>query len=160
MVVEGWMVPFSSAAATVTGLITEPGSYWVVSAALLVPTTTSPVSGSVTTLAIASTSPVPGLVTMAMPPLASVARTWLARAVSASYWISRSRVSVRVWPGTAGTRLWSPTAMVSPWGFFSRVSLPGVPVSIWSYSDSRPEVPLLSTSTAPSSDRAEVPAGR
>ena len=140
--------------------MTEPGSYWVVRAALLVPITTSPVSGSVTTLAMARTSPVPGLVTMAMPPLASLARTWSASAVSASYWIARSMVRVRFCPGTAATRLWSPTAIVSPFGFFSRVSLPGVPVRSWSYSDSRPDMPLLSTSTAPSIERPEVPAGR
>ena len=85
--------------------MTEPGSYTVVRAALLVLGATCLVVGSWETSAMARISPVDGFDTMAMPPLALAACTCSARICSVWYCIDRSIVSTMSSPLTAGNQL-------------------------------------------------------
>ncbi len=157
--VSGFTRPSSIAADAVITLLTEPGSNTAVSASFALDTTGWPVSGSMSTLAIASTSPVRGSWMIARAPRAPTAATCRSSACSVANCNERSIVSTTSSPGCAGSTLWRPTGIVRPCASRSRTSRPGAPASRASYSPSTPDTPLLSMSTRPTIERASSPEG-
>ncbi|MEZ5140911.1 MAG: hypothetical protein R2726_00080 [Acidimicrobiales bacterium] len=157
--VSGVTLPSSMAPAAATSFITEPGSYTPVSAALSALGRTSPELCSARTLAMARISPVRGLLTTAMAPLAPAAFTWSARIRSTSNCRLRSMVRTRSLPLTAGITWFSPIGMVRPSGVCSMTTLPGSPVRSSANCRSSPEIPLPSTSVVPTIPAARSPEG-
>ena len=100
--VSGFTRPSSIAPAAVMTLFTEPGSNTAVSASFALDTTGWPVSGSTSTFAIASTSPVRGSWMIARAPRAPTAVTCRSRACSVANWSDRSIVSTTSSPGCRG----------------------------------------------------------
>jgi hypothetical protein len=158
---SGVTVPVSIAAATVTTLFVEPGSYTFVSGrfcSLADAGCAGSVSVAPSTLAIARMSPDCVSMTIAVAPFEPVAVTSSVRTCSTRYCSARSTVSTRSRPRRAFTVSREPPGRSRPCGSRSTTSFPGRPLSASSYCDSSPPRPSLSVPTKPTSDAA-TPSG-
>ncbi len=143
--VDGLTIPSESAAATVTTLNVEPGSYVSVTtrlrrlAADVVPNRFASYPGAT---AIASTAPVRGSSTTALPPFAFQSLTVSRSTVSALAWIRWSIVMKTSSPARSG--FVAITSITRPAGSRTVVWLPGLPTSALSSERSSPSSPSLS----------------
>ena len=147
----------------VTTLSVDPGSYTSLTARLRTvsaDTSERSLGSNPGALATASSSPVPTLSTMTVPATAPVVSIASARCCSAANWISRSMVSTTSAPGTAGSTMYAPCGMGTPYRSRSICWVPSVPVSWSSSASSRPSMPCsVSDMTMPTSCDPSSPAG-